>query len=1456
MRLPHFLLHPQKLLLHCHQLFLPLSGHRCWPVFSLALLCFLGAGLIAPSHTQAQAAAITFPVVHIALSDQSTQLVCAFVAADEATLAQAILCVNSAGPGLHTIQVTDDIALTQPLPALNNLQASQVVIEGNGHTINAHGQGRILSITTTQVTVRNLTLRGGRSLTDDWFAAGGAIQLRGGHSDGGCGLTLSGTTLEDNQAFAGGAIANLCDDSVITITNSLLHNNQATRGGAIFIPTGEELFSELIIDQSQLTDNQAAERGGAILLSAGDAGSNATISNSTIANNRVISGTGGGLSIVTGDEAAITNALLRNVAIISNTATSGGGLEVASRGATIVTVANTTISHNTATGAAGGGLWIQGALEFDSTNVRLINSTVASNTAPVAGGIAKLDGLITLTNTLVAGNSNGDCQWLASSGLPNRVVSGGHNLDSDGGCLPAGIRQSGDIPNGKANVGPLAHNGGPTLTHLLLAGSQAIDAGHDATCAAAPISGVDQRGVARPQGTHCDIGAVETGDGQTLVYTVTKFDDSHDGICDADCSLREAVAAANRHWGRDEIHLASGVYHLTIPALLDDEGDILDDDDNARGDLDITDDLWLTGQGAEATIIESSGAPDNMTPGADRIFEVLVNATVTVEGLTVRHGRVSSMGGGINNHGNLTLNGVHVVENTAASGFQIGHGGGLFNDGILTITASRIAGNRALGGEASYGEGGGIRNDGTLTLTQSVIADNSTSDDNDTGFGGGLRNTGVAHLTECTISGNSTSLGGDGGGIYNLGELTLHTCTVTQNRALRGAGIAHDGSALTIDASSLTHNATYAENNGGGGALYTTGGATTITQSALAENAAGGSGGGIEYYCGYQREGALIIEESVIRNNQATTSGGGLIYSSDEESGRCSLALRKTLVEGNQAMDGGGLRILRPRVTISDSTLRNNIATQDGGGLMARISDGYIDMTVLRTTISGNQAGTSGGGVYIASPDQTFDMQFINSTISGNTVISGTGGGFYLGESNDSLRIALINSTVTANGAAQGAGVHVFHQDSSFEMTGTLRLTNSLIADNLGSDCGGETADNVPFSGQRVTSFGHNLDSDGTCLPEGVRQPSDLPNGNANLGPLADHGGATFTHALLAGSQALDAGDDAVCASEPVAGIDQRGVTRPQGAHCDIGAYEAAVQPVTTDLLFVSSRSSATAGGVPFRDEDILAYEFNTNTWQMIFDGSDVGITKDVDAFAFRPDGTLFLSFNGPTVVPGLGAVDDSDIVLFTPTQLGSDTAGSFAWFLHGAAVGLTTDGEDIDAIGITAAGTIVISTIGDFNTPTLAGKDEDLIQLDDPSSSAWSLFLDGSAVGLANEDVNGFWLDIATGERYLTVKDSFAFADGQATVQIDSDDIFICIPTQAGCAYRRFWDSDAHDYSAENLDSFGLGALPASFVAGGQGRDDLSSTLDEAAADDDIDDFNVEELINQQFVPWVASGQ
>jgi hypothetical protein len=106
-------------------------------------------------------------------------------------------------------------------------------------------------------------------------------------------------------------------------------------------------------------------------------------------------------------------------------------------------------------------------------------------------------------------------------------------------------------------------------------------------------------------------------------------------------------------------------------------------------------------------------------------------------------------------------------------------------------------------------------------------------------------------------------------------------------------------------------------------------------------------------------------------------------------------------------------------------------------------------------------------------------------------------------------------------------------------------LANSIVADNFSSDCEGT-----------ITSLGNNLDTDGTCNL--LTSAGDHPATDPILGPLADNGGTTETHSLLPGSPAIDAVARADCIGpdgNPLI-ADQRGVTRPQGPACGIGAFE------------------------------------------------------------------------------------------------------------------------------------------------------------------------------------------------------------------------------------------------------------------------------------------------------------
>ncbi len=110
-------------------------------------------------------------------------------------------------------------------------------------------------------------------------------------------------------------------------------------------------------------------------------------------------------------------------------------------------------------------------------------------------------------------------------------------------------------------------------------------------------------------------------------------------------------------------------------------------------------------------------------------------------------------------------------------------------------------------------------------------------------------------------------------------------------------------------------------------------------------------------------------------------------------------------------------------------------------------------------------------------------------------------------------------------------------------------------------------------------------------------------------------------------------------------------------------------------------------------------------------------------------------------------------------TTLGAATAGSWTLWLAGAAVGLETDGEDVDALDFAPDGRLLVSVIGTFQAGGASGTDEDLFAWDE-SSDTWSIYFDGSDVGLntaATEDVDGLWVDPSSGALYLSTLGAFS---------------------------------------------------------------------------------------------------
>jgi len=225
---------------------------------------------------------------------------------------------------------------------------------------------------------------------------------------------------------------------------------------------------------------------------------------------------------------------------------------------------------------------------------------------------------------------------------------------------------------------------------------------------------------------------------------------------------------------------------------------------------------------------------------------------------------------------------------------------------------------------------------------------------------------------------------------------------------------------------------------------------------------------------------------------------------------------------------------------------------------------------------------------------------------------------------------------------------------------------------------------------------------------------------------------------------------------------------------------------------------------VPFDDEDILVYDTATDLWSLYFDGSDIGLNgADISAFALMPDGSILMSFNVAFNVPGLGKVDDSDIVHFTPISTGVNTAGSFSLYLVGADIGLTKNSEDIDAIGFTPDSRLVISTIGSYNVTGASGNDEDLLVFNTDNNSL-SLYFDGSDVGFNNassEDINGVCIDPDTNQIYLTAVGSFTIPG----ISSSGEDIFICTPgslgTSTSCTFQSYWIGSLNGFAGEVVD-------------------------------------------------------
>jgi CSLREA domain-containing protein len=443
-----------------------------------------------------------------------------------------------------------------------------------------------------------------------------------------------------------------------------------------------------------------------------------------------------------------------------------------------------------------------------------------------------------------------------------------------------------------------------------------------------------------------------------------------DGVCETGtgngiCTLRAAVQETNALPGEDTILLSGSTYLLTIAGIGEDAA--------ATGDLDITDALIIVGSSSSSTLIDGNRL--------DRVLEVAVDASLTINQVVVANGRVdtgtSGVGGaGILNSSSLTVKNSWVFSNTA----HTLRGGGLYNNGgAITITNSTIISNAITGNSAR--EGAGISNfSGSLYIESSQVANNiggfgygggiysgqnaiisdTVITNNDADFGGGLYLSGSALVVNSIISDNVTISGatdaGRGGGIYyesSVDALEISNSVIISNTGQQGAGIYLNG-VMTMTNSRVSDNFVY----GDGGGIFATLSDLTIADSTIDHNKtfpAGSNFGGGIYAAGFFDNDKFSMSGSTVNNNSAGTAAGIYLNGGSHTIQNSTLAYNETTDDMGQNTSSA-IRIAFGNLSLENSTVANNIAANSTDGAIVASNLGIFTVTnsIIANNVGGN----------------------------------------------------------------------------------------------------------------------------------------------------------------------------------------------------------------------------------------------------------------------------------------------------------------------------------------------------------------------------------------------------------------------------------------------------------------------------------------------------------------------
>ncbi|CAN5392064.1 hypothetical protein BH11PLA2_BH11PLA2_23420 [soil metagenome] len=852
-------------------------------------------------------------------------------------------------------------------------------------------------------------------------------------------VEIDNMTLMNGKSTNGGAI--ILGDETLTLNGCIISNNTSILGGGggIFVQSS----GTLVVDSCTITGNTTPDAGGGI---GATSSTTVTIFSSAITGNSA--GTnGGGLLTTTGSVVTV-----RNSTIANNTATTGGGLNLFESATN--SLGNNTIVNNVATGGQGGGI-------FAGTGTLNVESSIVSGNTGASG-----------PDIFHTGTSNVNASAIGSA--TGFTVTGANNLAFGTNLL----------------LGPLANNGGPTLTMLPAVTSPVVNKGSN-------LFGItlDQRGTGFPRvnGSTIDIGAVETH-----IFVVTNINNSGSG------SLRQAVLDSNADAGPNGISFDPTVFATAKTITL------------TSGEVAITDSVTILGPTVGVTVSGNN---------AGRIFNIAAPGVLTVAIADVAFS-AGNVGAGQSGGALLIADETVTLSRSTFTGNNASVSGGAIrlNGGKLTIESSSLFNN-------SSNSGGAISVDGTaeLTLRSSTLSGNSVGGS----FGGAISTTSGSAVTmliqNSTITANTANLGGGAIRITSAGG------TLTIDSSIVSGNVAPTDSDINVGIVFATNSA-FGSNNGfiisgsknlpNGtnlklGALADNGGPTfthlpavdsplvdagsnpallTSDQRGVGFNRSFGGGidiGAVESRAitvrntndsgtGSLRQSvleaeslagpdAITFDPIVFATPQTIALTSGVLFVTDSVaitgpaagatiSGNQTFGLFSingiavdfsltgvTLTKGSNFF-GGALyyQVDGGTLALSNCTLIANTAGS-GGGAVALVGNGG-SFTATDCKFQGNHGGIFGGAID-ATANSTLAITLLRCDISGNTAASA--GGIYLQATGtiDSSTISNNKATGTAVFTRGGGGLRANNSD----VAGSVVVRNSTISGNSSAFDGGGT---------------------------------------------------------------------------------------------------------------------------------------------------------------------------------------------------------------------------------------------------------------------------------------------------------------------------------------------------------------------------------------------------------------